>query len=70
MMAQSDLTGSHGDGAVHAPSLVAGLAALGDKLHAAFISLRYAPQEERTLMSAPRDIDRGYLRDIDMSVDF
>lgn len=69
-MAQSDLTNSHGVGATEAPWLVSGLMALGDKMHAAFISLRYAPQEERSLMSAPNDIDPAYLRDIDMSVNF
>ncbi len=69
-MAQSDFTVSHGEGAGTAPWLVSGLMALGDKLHAAFISLRYAPQEERSLMSAPKEIDADYLRDIDMSVNF
>jgi hypothetical protein len=69
-MAQSDFTASQGAGATSAPWLVSGIMALGDKLHAAFISLRYAPQEERSLQSAPKHIDPNYLRDIDMSVDF
>ena len=69
-MAQSDFTAANGAGATEAPWLVSGLLALGDKLHAAFISLRYAPQEERDLQSAPKDIDPDYLRDIDMSVNF
>ena len=69
-MAQSDFTAPHGIAVTEAPWLVSGLMALGDKLHAAFISLRYAPQEERSPLSAPKDIDPGYLRDIDMSVDF
>ncbi len=69
-MAQSDFTASQGESAGQAPWLVSGLMALGDKLHATFVSLRYAPQEERSLQSAPKDIDPGYLRDIDMSVNF
>jgi hypothetical protein len=69
-MAQSDFTAAHGVPATEAPWLVSGLMALGDRLHAAFVSLRYAPQEERSLMSAPKQIDAGYLRDIDMSVGF
>ncbi len=69
-MAQSDFTASHGAGATQAPWLVSGMMALGDKLHSAFISLRYAPQEERSLESAPKHIDPDYLRDIDMGVDF
>lgn len=68
-MAQSDFTVAHGT-ATPAPAILSGLMALGDKLHAAFISLRYAPQEERSLPPAPNGIDRNYLRDIDMSVDF
>lgn len=68
-MAQSDFTATHGT-ATQAPAILSGLMALGDKLHAAFISLRYAPQEERSLPSAPQGIDKDYLRDIDMSVDF
>jgi hypothetical protein len=69
-MAQSDYTLTHGTPATQAPAILSGLMALGDKLHAAFISLRYAPQEERSLPPAPKGIDKDYLRDIDMSVDF
>ncbi len=69
-MAQSDFGVSRGEGAAQAPWLMSGLMALGDKLHSAFISLRYAPQEERTLASAPKEIDPDYLRDIDMGVNF
>ena len=68
-MAQSDMTAAHGT-ATQAPAILSGLFSLGDKLHAAFISLRYAPQEERSLPSAPKGIDRDYLRDIDMNVNF
>lgn len=68
-MAQSDFTVAHGTTA-QAPAILSGLMALGDKLHAAFISLRYAPQEERSLPPAPKGIDRDYLRDIDMDVSF
>lgn len=69
-MAQSDFTISHSTGAAQAPWLLSGLMGLGDKLHAAFISLRYAPQEDRALPPAPTTIDRDYLRDVDMAVDF
>lgn len=69
-MAQSDYTLSHGTPAAEAPAILSGIMALGDKLHAAFISLRYAPQDERTLPEAPKGIDKDYLRDIDMSVNF
>lgn len=68
-MAQSDFTVAHGT-AAEAPAILSGLMALGDKLQAAFISLRYAPQEERSLPPAPQTVDRDYLRDIDMSVNF
>lgn len=69
-MAQPDFTVSHTTGATEAPWLLSGLMALGDRLHAAFISLRYAPQEDRVLPSAPSKVDGDYLRDIDMAVDF
>jgi hypothetical protein len=68
-MAQSDFTANHGT-ATEAPAILSGLMALGDKLHAAFISLRYAPQTERSLPAGPSGADKDYLRDIDMSVNF
>lgn len=69
-MAQSDYTLTHGTPATQAPAILSGLMALGDRLHAAFISLRYAPQEERSLPPATTGADKDYLRDIDISVSF
>lgn len=68
-MAQSDFTATHG-ATTPAPAILSGLMALGDKLHAAFISLRYAKQEETSLPAASGTADKNYLRDIDMAVDF